>query len=288
MDRRALLIAALLVAGGCARITGTQGVKGGPCGPQVRGSGLVTARWAMTLVGETHGTVETPAAFARLVCRAAERAHPSEVLVGLELPRGNQAAIDAALAEPDDAQARAELLGAPHWDGSTRDGRASEAMLDLLLELRRQRRAGLAIAVVAFDVDPATMTATTDRDAAMAQHFEAAIAAHPDATVLALVGSWHTRRRGMPDEREPPMAARLLAEHPELQSITTRAAPGSAAWACEGDDLATLDCRTHALAAGEDRGDVAFVELRPPDDARTYDGVLYVGRTTASPPAVRR
>lgn len=259
-------------------------MKGGPCGPEVRGSGLVTARWAMTLVGETHGTVEVPAAFARLVCRAAERAHPSKVLVGLEIPRGDQPAIDAALAEPDAARARARLLATRHWDGTTRDGRASEAMLGMLLELRRQRRAGLVIDVVAFDLDVTAMTETTDRDAAMAQHFEAAIAAHPDATVLVLVGGWHTRRHGMPGEHEPPMAARLLAEHPELHALTTSAASGSEAWNCVGEDLATLDCSAHAVVGGKDRGSEPFVELSEPDDSGMYDGVLYLGRTTASPP----
>lgn len=277
MDRRAPLVFALVA---CAHVSGKQGIPGGPCGPEIAGSADITARWSIVMVGELHGTVEGPAAFGRIVCRAAERAHPNGVLVGLEIPRSDQAAIDAALAAADDETARARLLGTRHFSGETHDGRDSEAMLALLLELRRQRRAGLGLEVVAFDGDPSTFTPATDRDLEMARELGAAIDAHPDSTVLAYAGNLHTRRRALARlQRHPPMAQRLAADHPELVALDFASAGGSF-WACIGDTCGVQQGK------GNDRGREPFVALGD-EQGDAYDGFLYVGPITASPPAKR-
>ncbi|HWB74707.1 MAG TPA: hypothetical protein VG755_07120 [Nannocystaceae bacterium] len=275
MDRRASLVFALVA---CAHVSGKQGIPGGPCGPEIRGSADITARWSIVMVGELHGTHETPAAFGRLVCRAAERAYPAGVLVGLEIPRGDQAAIDAALAAADDETARSRLLATTHFADEFHDGRDSEAMLALLLELRRQRRAGLDIEVVAFDMDLAAFTPASDRDLEMARAFGEAIDAHPDTTVLAYAGNLHARRRAAARlQRHPPMAERLLADHPELVTLGFASAGGSY-WACEDDT-----CGVHQ-GQGTDRGAEPFVELSD-EQGDAYDGFLYVGAITASAPA---
>lgn len=275
MDRRAPLVFALVA---CAHVSGKQGIPGGPCGPEIPGSAEITARWSIVMVGELHGTNEAPAAFGRLVCRAAERAHPGGVLVGLEIPRGDQAAIDGALAAADDETARTRLLATTHFSDESHDGRDSEAMLALLLELRRQRRAGLGIEIVAFDMDPATITPASDRDLEMARELGEAIDAHPDTTVLAYAGNLHTRRHALPRvQRHPPMAERLLADHPELVALDF-ASSGGTFWACIDDTCGAQ------RGQGNGRGPDPFVEL---SDAQgdAYDGFLYVGPITASPPA---
>jgi hypothetical protein len=210
------------------------------------------------------------------VCRAAERSHPNGVLVGLEISRAEQPAIEAALAATDDADARKRLLATKHFSTARHDGKDSEAMLALLLELRRQKRAGLAIDVVAFDVDPATVTPATERDLEMARELGAAIDAHPDATALAYVGNYHALRRKPPQIDQKPMVAYLVEDHPDLIALDFATAGGSY-WACDAK------CGVKH-GTGTDRGTEPFVAI---DDSQgdAYDGFLYVGSITASPPA---
>jgi len=61
-----------------------------------------TTRWV--IVGEMHGTNETPDAFSNLICLAAATSRP--VTVALEYSADDQAVIDAYLASNGNAQAR--------------------------------------------------------------------------------------------------------------------------------------------------------------------------------------
>jgi hypothetical protein len=257
------------------------------CGPEIRGSDAVTGPGVITFVGELHGTDEAPASFGRLVCRAAGRAAAAGVLVGLEISRTDQHGIDALLDEPDDAAAGRAVLALRHFADGGPDGRTSAAMAALLLQLRAWRRAGQPITVVAFDVGVEAFSASDQlRDAEMAAVLERAIAAHPGATVMVYVGSRHARVTvGVPGDRElAPIGFHLRAQHPELRALDF-AASGGSFWACEGFDLESLDCRARRLA-GRDRGAEPFVELWARRAGDPYDGVLYLGRVTASPPAV--
>lgn len=77
-----------------------------------------TTRWV--IVGEMHGTNETPDAFANLVCLAAATGRP--VTVALEYSADDQATIDAYLASSGDAQSRATLLSLPLFTSEMQDG----------------------------------------------------------------------------------------------------------------------------------------------------------------------
>ncbi len=99
-------------------------------------------------IGELHGSNETPAAFYDLVCDAI--AHGKHVTVALERPSSEQAALDNILTAKDLAKAKEELLQLPGWK-DVLDGRASEAMLRLLISLRELHRLHPDLKVVAFD-----------------------------------------------------------------------------------------------------------------------------------------
>lgn len=88
------------------------------------------AEGRVLFVGEIHGNIETPDAFARYVCAAT--ALGGKTLVLLELPSHYAPAFSAAMAADDPRTALILELEA-HW--KTRDGRGSVAMLDMMARL---------------------------------------------------------------------------------------------------------------------------------------------------------
>src|SRR5712671_610791 len=116
-------------------------------------------------IGEWHGSNETPAAFRDLVCDAI--AQGKHITVALERPASEQAALDSILTAKDLATAKEVLLQLPGWK-EVLDGRASEAMLRLLVSLRELRKLQPDLKVVAFDA-PYTGTAPGARDEALGQ-----------------------------------------------------------------------------------------------------------------------
>ena len=77
-----------------------------------------------SVVGEQHGTNETPSTFANLVCLAS-KGRP--VVVAVEQPTGEQAAIDAYLMSDGGRVAEAAFLKSAIWTNKFKDGRSSQA-----------------------------------------------------------------------------------------------------------------------------------------------------------------
>lgn len=234
-------------------------------------------RWIV--IGELHGTAETPAIFADAVCLTAKERGP--VVVALEMPSGDQAKIDAFMASDGAPTAQAEFFKAVLWHMPMKDGRSSEAFFNLFERLRRMHREGRITRVVAFqDSSP-----TQDPPEAGQGPYEGRLAAivrdaaAPGTTVLTLVGNLHARKTEA-DFGKPfmPMATHL----PANETLTLNAiGNGGMAWNCHGPTAA--DCGPQpagAPPAPAKRG----VELRPVEDD-AYDGLLNLGvPTTASPP----
>jgi hypothetical protein len=138
-------------------------------------------------IGELHGSNETPAAFGNLVCDAI--AQGKHVTVALERPSSEQAVLDNVLTANDLAKAKESLLQLPGWK-DVLDGRASEAMLRLLISLRELHRHHPDLKVVAFDA-PYTGTAPGARDEAMGHALLSLSPAKPNDLVLILTGNIH-------------------------------------------------------------------------------------------------
>jgi hypothetical protein len=139
-------------------------------------------------IGELHGSNEAPAAFRDLVCDAI--AQGKHVTVALERPTSEQAALDNILTARDLSKAQESLLRLPGWR-EVLDGRASEAMLRLLVSLRELRRLQPDLKVVAFDAPYAGPPAPAARDEALGHALLSLGTANPHDLVLILTGNLH-------------------------------------------------------------------------------------------------
>lgn len=280
---RAAVVAALLacpLAGGAAsaagKAVGHDASAAFKCAAAAKGFGELLKPGAVVLLGETHGTNESQQVVGQLACLAASRG--LRVHLGLEIPRDEQPRLDAFLGSSDSGAAKQALLAGPFWTAPFQDGRSSEAMLRLLTQLRELIVAGANLEVFAFD------TGTEgERDSGMAGAVLAALK-HASADVaLVLVGNAHARRvKGAPwNAGLVPMGWHLAQALPSLTSLNLEDAGGTA-WVCVG--AGPNPCNSRALQ-GPDRGTLRFVELSKPREGG-YDGALYLGEVSASPPAV--
>ena len=263
----------------------------------------VAARQTRFLVfGETHGTREAPAFVGDVACGLAFNGE--RLLIAVEQQASDNAALQAAWALPDDRFAAA--VTRVGWAGRE-DGVGSRAMLALLLRLHRLRAGGRVIDVVAFN---------GARDAAQAAHFAALPGQGPHEAeqaeniraadagrydhVLVLTGNLHARKQPVTrgGATFQPMAMRL-APSGAVTSLDMADAGGTT-WNCQlragavvppGQSIPTdaIECGSHASRGSPDLRRPPFMALgaapgSDPDPA--FDGFFWVGRVTASPPAV--
>ncbi len=234
---------------------------------------LSKPRVRFILLGEMHGTAETPVLFRDLICAAAAGKRP--VVVGLERPTREQAPIDAFLGPDNHPAAIGALLEERDW--GVFDGRSSRAMLALLEDLRDLKLRGRIAAVAAFD-DAHADDSGAARDQRMAAALIAAADRHPDALVLALTGNLHASKKAIERFGNYPFMAMLL---PAAQTISLFVADkGGEAWTQMQDG-----CLAHKLRStdGEQRG-ITLSETAAP--MAGFDGTASTGlAATASSPA---
>lgn len=278
-------LAVLLVLAGCRPVhrVASPSPSSVSCGAPIAGEEQLSA--SLVLVGEIHGTREIPAAFGHLICRSAAEHRGETVLVGLEILVSAQSAIDAFLSGEGDAAAVQALLAQEFWQREYQDGRSSEAMLHLLAELHRLRKAGLRIEVRALD--PQQYDSPAGRDVAMATSLADAIAVLRPAQTLVLVGNIHSRTlNGYPwDARANyvPLGALLKAQFSDLTTLDITTLGGSV-WTCTSASAA--DCGIHTLRSAERTDPVPRIALDSAAALKTgYSGVLHIGVVTASAPA---
>lgn len=228
-------------------------------------------RWV--IVGEMHGTNETPDAFANLVCLAAATGRP--VTVAVEYPANDQAIIDGFLNSDGGAKARSILLTLTPFRPEMQDGRGSVAIFRLLDRLRLMKQAGQIKGVVASDAD-STRPLEQTRDAAMAQTWKA-IASPEKGIILALVGNVHAMRLPMTFADQTLVTAGSLM--PPDRTITVHiAGNGGQAWNCRAGG-----CTVHGN--GPSRAAKAGINYST-DKGRQWDASYELGLvTTAAFPA---
>src|SRR5579864_8456481 len=110
--------------------------------PLLRGKDLL-------LLGEMHGTAESPAFADCAVHRALDAGR--SVTAAIEVPLEEEPAVQGFLASAGSAADRDALLAGAFWQAAFQDGRRSEAMLQYLEDLRRLNRAGRRIHVLLLD-----------------------------------------------------------------------------------------------------------------------------------------
>src|SRR5437773_9659839 len=148
---------------------------------------------SVLLLGEIHGTVESPA-FASLAVRAAlDTSHP--VTVALEIPREETVRIAAYLQSEGKSNDRTALLAGAFWIDPFQDGRRSKAMLALIEDLRVLIKRGKRVHVTLLD-DPGAISANRDRDVIMADNLQTAFELSPTDVFIVLTGNAHSRITG--------------------------------------------------------------------------------------------
>jgi hypothetical protein len=226
---------------------------------------------AVLLIGEIHGTAEAPRVIGNLVCAAREAA--LDVAVGLEIPVTEEAAAHRLLESGDGEEDLAAIAG-DFWQRDYQDGRASQAMHDLLHALKRHRP-GLHL----FFID--NPAAPEGRDRFMASRVAATFRKRPDAVFIVLTGNIHNRLTigTRFDADYEPMGFHVRELLPDTDVLSLRIThSGGAAWVC------APECGVREL---EGRPGTMGVELRAPDDG-AYTGQLHVGPIHASLPAKDR
>jgi hypothetical protein len=254
------------------------------CG-DIDGSEAVLGAGTVVLVGEMHGTEQSPRLVSDLVCSALDRG--LSVTVALEIPKEEEAHVTAYLDSDGGEQARASLLSGPFWTDDYQDGRRSEAELGLIDSLRRYRKAGLPLKVALLDRRERTTGAA--RDAFMASRLADAAAASPRDFVVSLTGNLHSStRKGTPwDADYPPMGLVLKGKLPDRRVVALDVAyTGGAAWNCRASEAES--CHPYELKGTPmDGSGRRRIVLDDSLKAKGYDGYYAVGKLTASPPAAK-
>jgi len=291
MSRGSMLRCALAVAvvlAGCA--SGRDGREaaaigassGAPCASETALPKELREPGGVVLFGEVHGVKELPWFFGEAVCTAV--ASGLRVVVGLEMPAAEQAAVDLFLASPGGEPDVDTLLTTPFWMSVSQDGRASHARLALLQRLRDLSAQGLALDVFLFDVHATGSPGA--REEAMAVSIAAHARAHPEAFTVVLVGDVHAwKAKGTPwDPEYLPMGWHLAQTGIRIRSLG-RSTPAGTSWGCAGGLPA--DCgpgevkATRPLPSGRTTG----IELLPEPSMRGNDGLYATPSLTMSPPA---
>ncbi len=236
-------------------------------------------------IGDLHGTVESPAFLAALACHVVKSGKP--LVVAMEYDATDQSVLDQFLLSVDEAKAVSSLTSTPHWTGNW-DGRASGAMRDALLTIRRLARAGGKVKLVAYDLWGDT---SAERDKKSADLLRRVREDRGGAEFwIVFGGNVHARKtKGLPFNNAPsgsddfePLG--FLIRDWGLIHLDA-GYRGGAAWACTGPSLD--DCRIIDIGPGCTADCPAHPAIRLRTDDPAYDGVYEVGKLSVSAPLNR-
>lgn len=257
-------------------------VPAGELSTQIQAVACVWAQRRLLIVGELHGTKETPGLVVELVRNAV--AHHRAVRLGLEIPVQGQAALQSYIRSLGYATDQEALLHAPFWHSN--DGRSSTAMLRLIDDIRQMRASGHDVDLFAMEpVYPqqAEMEKLGGflavKEEGMAKAISHAMENNKGALVIALMGNFHSRYahqfEGTPNGS---VTERLASYQPEVLLPFARK---TSAWNCMSS------CGVHtAISTRAPQGVLPKLEV-----ANTSDGLwvvrLWLSEFTAALPAVK-
>ncbi len=243
------------------------------------------------VLGELHGTRETPALAEALVRRLAERGEP--VTLALEAHASEQSRIDAFLASSGDTASRSELQSGPFWavQPGRSDGRRSVALLDLLDAVRRLRGDGAALRVLAFDAGNAGAGAD-ERNRRMAARLREAVESDSARRFVVLIGNYHARRApptnvvGLMPGQAPPVPTFAHLADLSMLRINVSARAGEF-WACMAGTCGPRPVGARGAFGGATIPDAEAPAFhRTPDDATGGDAQLRLPTFSVAAPAV--
>lgn len=241
------------------------------------------------IFGEMHGTKEVPTAFGNYVCAVSQQG--GKTLIGLEMSQSYQATIDEAkLIDNPRSFLLSEMKD--HW--SIEDGRSSEAMLDLVVRLLSYEN----VSVHAFEAPIRTPSeqATYDQtksDTSSGQRHQARSERMRDSLInrykgfdraIVLTGNIHGSEASFGFLEGAENLAMLLPGNPI--TLNNRF-DGGHAWNMRHDHKSgpnPLPKNLRGVPDGIAAPSMGLSEALTP----SFDGFLYVGKATASPPAGKK
>ncbi len=238
-------------------------------GKSIRGYAGLMKPGLLTIFGELHGTTEAPAFVGKMVERAVES--NKKVRLGLEIPINLQPNADAFLSSSGDEKAVQQLIQGEFW--SYGDGRSSQAMVALFDKIRRLKQSNHDVDIFLYDMAKGNIH---NRDKIMADNILSAVQRSPESVYFVLTGNLHARINS-----QRYMGWHIMKSHRQTISLDISHSDGSA-W------LSTNEGRGPMQLRGVDRGEKPFIERRADWDGEAYHGFYYVGKISASTPAMDR
>ncbi len=261
--------------------------------PPIDGCGVDVGRLSLkpggvVMLSDLLGTNESVGSLQGVVCYALRSG--LKVTIALSIPGEEQVRVNAFLASDGGPEARAALIAGPFWVRPWQDGRSSEAMVRLLETVRAWRASGLSVAVLATDVQ----FPGNPRNAYMSARLLEHRAQNPQRVIIAFLGNVHSSLKPGNDW-EPdslPVGYRLLAAGVPVESYDVAFITGKQ-WICRLSALGQVRCGSYTVRPGpkqaEPRASLAtkpFISRFPFRSREGFDGLLFVGRVTASRPAI--
>jgi hypothetical protein len=215
----------------------------------------------LLIVGELHGTNETPALVAALV-KATSKDRP--IRVGVEWPAWMQDYVATYLASQGTLDDRKAMLSMKYW-GVVLDGRGSEAMINLIDAIRVLRESGRDIEIFVMEPDvpitPSDLQSNplTWKENGMTKALKTALSTAPsNALVVAYMGSVHSRYITRADHSQPSVLQQVMSNHPLY--ILVDADAGSS-WNCQAGGCGPHMFKAYSKPPSQD------VEINPLSDA---------------------
>lgn len=144
---RACAFAVVLASAGSAIATQPAINKTPDCTPQSQ-LDVSQIKQQIVLVGEVHGTKELPEFTSGLVCSLLKDGR--SVILALERFAEEQEHLQRYIESDGNAADRAALLGVHMWASRWQDGRSSEAMFALVEDIRKLRKSGQRVGILAM------------------------------------------------------------------------------------------------------------------------------------------
>ncbi|RKG90251.1 hypothetical protein [Corallococcus terminator] len=254
------------------------------CGQEIIGLKRRAKTGGVLLLGELHGTQEVPRFIAQAVCQLVTSGTP--VSVGLELPVENEERVTTFVKSAGSEEDWLKLMEAPFWRSPYPDGRGSEAVANMLEQLRQLRARGMDVEAFVYDHPKLS---GQKREDALAATVLGHVKAGPSRFHLVVSGNIHPRTaQGLPwDKKYQPMGRLLKAQLKDVTALDMAYDSGSA-WICAADTQGRkLDCGVKQTK-GKDNGDRFFVHVWDSPNKEGYHGVFYVGPVSASEPAIEK
>lgn len=226
----------------------------------------------LLMFGELHGTQEMPAYVASVLCFLSTDIKP--IKLGIEYLPDQLPYLIKYIDSSGTRQDKEALVFNPYWSAKYQDGRTSQAMFELVDQVRLLRKSGHDVSLFVFDNQ-----LEQNRDKAMAEMVIAELSKDPDVFHMLITGNIHSQmKKGVPwNSSLETMGTYLSKLNTKITSVLLTHSGGEA-WIC------TPDCKTTSLKESKTKT-VMIGRLAVAHQNQKHDYQIKLGRITASLPA---